>query len=146
MRSIETEIAIRGTPERVWAVLTDFRKYPEWNPFIRDASGELAIGARLKVRVHPPDGRPMTFRPTVQQASSARELRWLGHLGLPGLFDGEHVFRLEPIGPGQTLFRQSEHFRGILVHIAPNRLFESTRRGFEEMNRALRAIVENARA
>src|SRR5215475_136801 len=55
VRSIETEIATRGTPERVWAVLTDFRKYPEWNPFIRDASGELAIGARLKVRVHPPD-------------------------------------------------------------------------------------------
>jgi hypothetical protein len=145
VKSIATGITIRGTPGRVWAVLTDFRKYPEWNPFIREASGDVATGARLTVRIHPPGGRPMTFRPIVQQASPERELRWLGHLGLPGLFDGEHVFRLEPSGTGETHFTQSERFRGILVPIMPNRLFENTRRGFDEMNHALRAIVESGR-
>ena len=120
MRSIETEITIRGTPEQVWSVLTNFQKYPDWNPFIREASGEVKTGARLTVRIHPPDGRPMTFRPTVREASPSRELRWLGHLGLPGLFDGEHVFHLEPAGAGKTRLRQNEEFRGMLVHLFPN--------------------------
>ena len=146
MKRIETEITIRGTPRQVWSVLTDFQKYPDWNPFIREASGEIKTGARLKVRIHPPDGRPMTFRPTVREASPGRELRWLGHLGLPGLFDGEHVFQLEPAGAGQTRLRQTEEFRGMLVAFFPHSMFEKTRRGFEEMNRALRATVENAHA
>ena len=130
----------------MWSVLTDFRKYPNWNPFIREASGEVKAGARLEVRLHPPDGRPMTIRPTVREASPGRELRWLGHLGLPGLFDGEHVLQLEPAGAGQTRLRQSEEFRGMLVHLLPNSIFEKTQRGFEEMNRALRATVENTYA
>jgi hypothetical protein len=146
VKSIETEITIRGTPEQVWSVLTDFRKYPDWNPFIREASGEVKTGARLEVRIHPPGGRPMTFRPTVREASPGRELRWLGHLGLPGLFDGEHVFQLEPAGAGQTRFRQNEEFHGMLVHLLPNSMLERTRRGFEEMNRALRTTVEKAYA
>jgi hypothetical protein len=144
MKRIETEITIQGTPEQVWSFLTDFRKYSEWNPFIRQASGEAKTGARLKMRLHPPDGRPMTIRPTVRVALPGRELRWLGHLGLPGLFDGEHLFQLESAGAGRMRFRQNEEFRGILVHLLPNSIFERTQRGFDEMNRALRAAVERA--
>jgi hypothetical protein len=36
----------------------------------------------------------MTFRPTVLNAETNRELRWLGHLLAPGLFDGEHSFTI----------------------------------------------------
>ena len=143
LRSLETDVTIRGTPEQVWSVLTDFEKYPEWNPFIRETSGEARRGARLKVRIHPPGGSPMTFWPTVREASPGRELRWLGHLWLPSLFDGEHVFRIEPAGEGQTRFRQSEQFRGILVPLFPNTMYEKARRGFEEMNRALKERVED---
>jgi hypothetical protein len=142
VRSIETEVTIRGTPEQVWAVLIDFAKYPDWNPFIRHISGAAVIGARLTVRIQTSAGRSMTFRPTVRQAASARELRWLGHLGLPGLFGGEHAFLLEPIDASHTRVEHREQFRGVVVPLVPKRLFEGTRRGFEEMNRALRRRVE----
>lgn len=84
----------------------------------------------------------MTFRPTVREALPARELRWLSHLWLPGLFDGEHVFRIEPPGEGQSRLRQSEQFRGVLVPLFPTAMYERTRRGFEAMNRALKERVE----
>ncbi len=44
-----------------------------------------------------------------------KELRWLGHLLVTGLFDGEHRFELIDNGNGTTTFRHSETFNGILV-------------------------------
>ncbi len=42
----------------------------------------------------------MTMRPTVLVAEPGRELRWLGRLLVPGLFDGEHRFTIEEREPG----------------------------------------------
>jgi hypothetical protein len=81
MRSISATVDIAATPERVWAVLADLAAYPEWNPFIRSASGKLADGARLTLRLVPPGGRAMTFRPTVLAARPGELLRWIGRLG-----------------------------------------------------------------
>lgn len=38
--SISTEIDIAAPPNAVWAVLTDFDRYNEWNPFIVKLSGD----------------------------------------------------------------------------------------------------------
>ena len=142
MREISTEIEINAPAGSVWTVLTDFQRYPEWNPFIPDAQGDVREGARLRVRIEPPGGRGMTFRPTVRRVREDRELRWLGHLFVPGLFDGEHIFELESAGEGTTRFVQRERFKGILVPILWGSLETNTRRGFEEMNAALKARVE----
>lgn len=32
---ISTEILINAIPDKIWAILTDFDKYPSWNPFIK---------------------------------------------------------------------------------------------------------------
>src|SRR5262249_6943795 len=95
MRELQTEIEIAAPAERVWQVLADFGAYPEWNPFIRRVTGEARTGARLEAHFQPEGARGMTFRPTVLNAEPNRELRWLGRLWLPGLFDGEHAFVLE---------------------------------------------------
>ena len=57
----------------------------------------------------------MTFRPTVLKVEPNREFRWLGHLLFPGLFDGEHIFTIEPLGEGHVRFTQREVFTGLLV-------------------------------
>jgi hypothetical protein len=38
------------------------------------------------------------LRPSVLEVVPGRTLRWLGHLLLPGIFDGEHHFEIEPLG------------------------------------------------
>ena len=35
-----TMTEIEAPAERVWHILTDFARYPEWNPFIRCIEGE----------------------------------------------------------------------------------------------------------
>jgi hypothetical protein len=139
---LQSEIEIKAPADRVWAILTDFAAYPEWNPFIRSISGALEPGARLEARLQPSGASGMTFRPTVLVADPARELKWLGHLLLPGIFDGEHRFTLEPLPGDRVLFHQSEQFNGLLVPLFRRSLDRDAKRGFEEMNRALKARAE----
>jgi hypothetical protein len=142
MNQLHTEIEIDAPAERVWGVLTDFASYPQWNPFIRQISGELNIGGRLKVRLEPPESRGITLRPKVLSAEPNHHLRWLGHLLVPGLFDGEHSLIIEALEENRVRFVQSEAFRGLLVPLFARSLNNNTRRGFEEMNRALKERAE----
>jgi hypothetical protein len=143
MRVLETQIHIDATPEQVWAVLTDFPAYAGWNPFITAIAGAPEPGARLVVRIAPPAGRAMTFKPRVTTSETNRHFAWLGHLGLPRIFDGAHEFRIEPGEGGGITFTQRETFRGILVPLC-GRVLDGAHRGFELMNAALKERAESA--
>ena len=139
---LHTEISIQATPQRVWEILTDFAAYPAWNPFIPRISGPATVGSRLDVQLQPPGGRGMSMRPTVLAVTPSRELRWLGHLGVPGLFDGEHRFRIEPLETDRVRFIQEERFTGLLASLVMRFIEHGTRQGFEAMNQALKARAE----
>jgi hypothetical protein len=141
MTSIRTDIEIAAPASAVWAVLTDTAAYPDWNPFLRRVEGDLVAGARLRVRFAPPGGREVTMRPRLLTVDAPHSLRWLGRLGVPGLFDGEHAFTVEPLTADRVRFVQSEDFRGILVPLTRS-LLTRTRAGFEAMNAALRTRAE----
>ena len=142
MKELHTEIEIQAPPERVWQLLTDFADFPQWNPFIRRISGEAKAGARLEVHIQPSGAKGMTFRPKVLRLEPNVELRWLGRLLIPGLFDGEHIFAIEPLGADKVRFVQREIFKGVLVPLFARQLDTDTRRGFEEMNQALKTRAE----
>jgi hypothetical protein len=144
MKELRSEIEIDASAERVWQLLTDFAHFPQWNPFIRRASGNVKLGERLDVYMQPSGANGMTFRPTVLKAEPNRELRWIGHLLIPGLFDGEHIFNIEPLGTNRVRFVQREIFTGLLVPLLAKRLDTDTQRGFEEMNQALKVRAEQA--
>jgi hypothetical protein len=143
MKAIRVVTEIAAPAERVWAELSAVDKYAQWNPFITDFQGELVVGSRVEVRIAPPGGRAMTFKPTITEVKEGQQLEWLGRLVLPGLFDGRHSFHLEALGEGRTRLTQSEEFSGFLVPLART-LLERTRTGFEAMNEALRLRAERA--
>ncbi len=138
---LHTEILIDAPPATVWAILTDFVAYPDWNPFVSSAVGTLAVGERLVIRLVPPGGKPVTFKPTVTEVDAGRSLEWLGRLVLPGVFDGRHRFELLPNGDGTRLV-QTERFSGVVVPVMRRSLDTHTRAGFEAMNTALKARAE----
>ena len=140
---IETSIEIDAPPSRVWAVLTDPQSMGSWNPFMQSMAGPLKEGGRLLVEIAPPNRRAMTFRPKVLRVLPERELRWLGTLLIPGLFNGEHYFLLNPAGDGATRFTQGERFSGLLVTAFEKRgMLKATQQGFDAMNAALKARVD----
>ena len=143
MVALRTEIDIAAPAARVWDVLTDFAAYSDWNPFIRRIAGPLASRGRLLVRIQPPGGRAMSFRPTVLRVEPGRELVWRGRTLLPGLFDGEHRFALVPHGADRVRFIHAEQFSGVLVPLLRRSLETTTRQGFEAMNTALKRRAES---
>lgn len=134
---IKTEITINATPEKIWSVLTDFACYPDWNPFVKSLTGNVAVGSKIKITLP-----GMKFSPTVLVLEKNREFRWLGHLLFPGLFDGEHRFQIVDNGDGTSKLIHAEKFRGILVGIFARKLKGETKRGFEEMNLQLKIRAE----
>lgn len=140
---IVTEIEIDAEPKEVWEQLTDLNSFSEWNPFMIEGSGEVEVGARLKVRMQQPGGSAMTFKPTVTEATAPETFEWLGRLVFPGLFDGRHRFELVPT-PSGTRLTHSEDFSGVLVPLLRKSLDTRTRLGFEAMNQALKTRVETA--
>ena len=141
---IRSEIDIEAPPEAVWAQLTDLAGYEDWNPFITRAVGSAKPGDRLSLRMQPTGGRAVTIRPRVTTAAGGSTFEWLGHLGVPGIFDGRHRFELSRT-PAGTHVVQRETFRGVLVRPLRRSLDTGTLAGFEAMNAALRRRVLEAR-
>ena len=99
-------------------------------------------GEKLRATIQPEERRAITFRPRVLKVANQQELRWLGHLGFRGLFDGEHYFQLAALSNGYTRFTQGERFEGILVGIFISSMEAATKAGFHAMNQALKARAE----
>ena len=134
MQTIATDITIDAPTDAVWAVLTDFERYDEWNPFIIRGAGEARVGAELDLTMKVVG--ESRFRPTVQIVEAGRVLEWLGAAGRPGIFDGRHRFELVADGD-RTRLMHTEVFSGFLHRPLLAVIGRRTRAGFEAMNRAL---------
>jgi hypothetical protein len=86
--------------------------------------------------------RTTVLRPEVLDADPGRTFRWLGRLLVPGLFDGEHRFTIQPTGPGRVRVTQHEEFRGLLAPLLLAMIAKSTLESFHRMNQALKARAE----
>ncbi len=142
-KSVYSSIIIKATPDKVWNTLMNFEQYPTWNPFITTIIGNPIVGKTIAATICPPGQKPMQFKPTVLQNQKNTEFRWIGTMGIPYIFDGEHVFQLQNNNDGTTTLHHFEYFRGVLVPFFKKMLEQNTQQGFEAMNLALKQQVES---
>ena len=145
MKEIRTEIEINAPAEHVWQILMEFPSFPEWNPFIQRIEGEAKQETRLDVFLKLPGKKGMKFRPRILTVEPGKELRWIGRLGIPGIFDGEHIFSIEPLGEDKIRFVQKEKFTGLLSSLLLRSIASSTKQGFKGMNEALKSRAEKTK-
>jgi hypothetical protein len=138
---LEQSFEVQAPIDTVWSALVDLERYRDWNPFLVEASGTVSPGERLRVRFRAPGHRAVAMRPTVIGFEPGRTFRWLGRLGIPGIFDGEHSHEVEAVDGGGSRYVQREEFRGVLVPFVGG-LISDTQRGFRAMNEALKARLE----
>lgn len=142
-KSVYSSIIINATPYKVWNILMNFEQYPAWNPFITFITGNPNVGNTITATICPPGQKPMQFKPTVLQYKKNTEFRWIGTMGIPHIFDGEHVFQLQDNNNGTTTLHHFEYFRGVLVPFFKKMLEQNTLQGFEAMNLALKHQAES---
>lgn len=142
MKEIRTEIDIRAPVEKVWELLTDFKSFELWNPFIRKIEGTPSVGTKIKIHLHTSAGKSRSYRPKITMVETFKELRWFGKSTIPGIFNGERIFILEPIESNQTRFIHKEIFTGFLVRLVGSRLDKDMYSSFISMNEALKERAE----
>jgi hypothetical protein len=129
--SPKVRIKIAAPPAVVWAVLTDFSRYPRWNPMVTAAEGTAAGGSIATLHYRSSIGLPLRFRVRITRFEAERELRWIGRrLGV----SGQHYFQRMADGSG-TRFVHGEVFRGRLAGTL-GLLFRGQLPVFEAFNRA----------
>ena len=142
MKENRNEIEIQSTPERVWEVLTDLDKYPQWNPLLRQAEGELAVGEKINLTANS-GTNDMNFFCTVTEVDPNRSFSWKFHVMLPFLFRGEHFFQIEPVDEHRVRFIDREVFHGLLVPLQAKNLETNAKPAMIAMGEALKRRVEN---
>src|SRR6476661_1790658 len=124
----------------------DLPAYPEWNPFVRSAEGSFALDGSPSLTFAPlSTALRVTVRPTVLEAEAGRRLRFrfrFGRLGVPGLFDAEHVLTLDPQDGDVVRLWEQARFRGLLTPLLTRLLNRTGGGAFATMNEALKLRVE----
>jgi len=136
------EIEIQATPERVWEVLTDLGKYPEWNPLLCRAEGKLIVGEKVNLTAKSASN-DMNLLCTVTKVEPNRQFSWKFHVILPFLFRGEHTFKIKPINEHKVCFIDREVFQGLLVPLQAKKLATNAKPAMIEMGKALKERAEN---
>jgi len=138
--TIKASIDVHAPPETVWRVLMDFPRYPDWSKFLLSIEGRAIPGSYLRVLFKTTAGRSHVLKPLVLQVAPPRT--FLCHLGVSGVFDGEHGFTLEYQLGGHTRVRQMGEFAGLLLPVLWRRFDPPASRGFTAFNRALKKVAE----
>lgn len=126
MTTIRSELPIELGLDEAWALLTDFRGWSSWNPFVVGVSGapRPSPGARVHLDIRWADGsgtRAVDEITEVVERGTRRSFRWSyrGGLQRAGLLRVERVLVLEQTGAGRCRYLSEERFHGPLARAVP---------------------------
>jgi carbon monoxide dehydrogenase subunit G len=135
----ESEIEIVAVRDAVWDVLTDFERWPSWNPDVKSLSlgGEVAPGTQFRWKA---GGASITS--TLERVERPHLVAWRGRtFGASAI----HVYRLDG-RDGITVVHTEESFEGSLARLFRRRLQTTVQTSLDTGLQHLKAEVERAAA
>jgi hypothetical protein len=139
MKQYHTEIIINADRETVWAFLTDFAKYPDWNPLVGKLTGKMEEGETIETYIVPLNN---TYKPILLSFKPNQELVWQGSQVANFLLAGKHYYRLESISAKQTKLLHGEYFTGVFSYFIPPKLLKKMENVFILHNQSLKNLTE----
>lgn len=139
---VDIEVEIEGSADDVWNVLSDFKNYSDWNPFITEVTGELKKGETVKTTITLPFSKTMDFDLYIDDLKTGESFSWTSKIAEPKILDSVHYFKIEKNDNGNVNFSQGEKFSGLLLYIVFPIIRSSLEKNFGKMNSALKNKVE----
>jgi carbon monoxide dehydrogenase subunit G len=124
MRDFGISVDIAATPQRVWEVLTDPERWPEWTPSVTSVElldRPLTLGSRA--RIVQPGLSPATFR--VTRFDAGKSFTWV--TGIPGILVVHAHHSVEPAHNGARATLRLR-FDGLLGGVMGKKLQELNNR------------------
>jgi uncharacterized protein YndB with AHSA1/START domain len=134
------DVRIDAPPAAVFAVIVDFERYAEWNPWIVSARGEAAADAVVDVTARM-GRRDMRVKHRVLRVERDREFRWCDLGWFTRIAYGERGRVLEPDGDG-TRYRCELSVTGVGAALVRGLYGRALEGGLAAETQALKARVE----
>jgi hypothetical protein len=141
-REVFTQIEIKATKEQVWSILTDFEKMPEWSSSFQGIEGEFKEGGKATSYFKAPIGKKnMKFEHTLIEFKENVSFGWSDPLML-GMKD-HHIYKLETLENGNTLFIQTDGVEGGATHFMGKLMTNNMEKMYLKFNQELKDRVES---
>jgi len=137
-----TNIIINAPIEKVWKVLTDWNNYSKWSSTLVEINGDIRNKGNVVVSYKVKENIYNT--PHIFIYKELEEFGWSYPMenSFIGLKDN-HRFRVEKISENQTLFIQTDDFKGLgNPEMTSEKLANITVKFFPTFNRELKIEVE----
>ncbi len=142
MREIQSEIDIAASPAQVWKILTEFEKWQEWNPLVKEVHGVATGGSEISVQMRDQNGKQgQHYTAVITTFEEPRFFRWRAKMMAAFLFTNDKVFELKETPTGTTL-HHTEAFSGLMVSLFWGKLDQYVPDMLKSMNEALKKRVE----
>ncbi|KAJ4992746.1 hypothetical protein SVAN01_01792 [Stagonosporopsis vannaccii] len=166
--NVSTRIEIRSTRNAAWKALTDFPKYPEWNPFVRASIMVSSDNATLRDQ-YPREGRRLFLRTQIPSLphpvnrhtadveantqysyeNVTHVQRKQGRLAWDFLDDSnlqaERWSAVSDIGRGKVLYESREVFSGPAAEYLESQIGETLQACFDAQAQALKVLLEGCK-
>lgn len=129
-------VEVSAPAEIVWAVLTDFERWPRWNPSVTrmEFSGSLDVGTTFRWV-----GGGARISSRIEEVEPSRRVVWSGRtLGIAAV----HAWSLTPCADGTRVFTE-ESFAGFLPRVLPGMMRRMLGKALQEGLVALKAEAES---
>ena len=139
---IEKNLIIDAPAEIVWEVISDFARYPEWNPFCVECSSTMQPGDPIDLKVKLM-ARPQAQREWVTELVPGSRFVYSMKPVPGGALSSMRSHDLRPLDAMRTEYRSYFHLKGWMRFVVLGLFKARLEAGFEGMSEGIRQRAES---
>ncbi|MDE0855092.1 MAG: SRPBCC domain-containing protein [Nevskia sp.] len=142
---IDATLEIDAPAELVWSVITDFPRYADWNPFLRDCSTTLKPGDPIDLQVQLFGATPRPQREWMLTHTPGREFSYRMKPAPLGALRSRRSHTVSALGPGRCRYESHFELAGWLQPLVRGLLGGKLEQGFAGMTAGIKSRAETLR-
>ena len=137
---IEHRIGVAASAEKVWDVIADLERWPEWNDLHVEVTGKIAIGGSLSLTEVLPGEPPRAAMVSVPDWTPEQQLVWRHKRGF--LSHSVRYFEIDPLNNEGCILANGEIFDGMIGEDWAIKRRGKFQRAFQAINEKIKARAE----